>query len=188
MKLSAFFVFTICSLASSGVCADVTPIGQTYAMQARIDVNGSAWLTGPGLVPADPEKIAKPDSLLLVQAADKNAKDTSAISLTGTEWRVLELNGKSANPEVTSTLAFGADGAVNGNGGCNTFRGSVDIAGTTMKFGHLASTMMACEGAKSGQDALFHAALSQTAAYSVRNGELTLVDAKGKAVVLLGKP
>lgn len=36
---------------------------------------------------------------------------------------------------MSSTLIFGADGAVNGNGGCNTFRGDVDIEGTTMKFG-----------------------------------------------------
>jgi META domain len=48
-----------------------------------------------------------------------------------------------------------------------------------MKFGQLASTMMACEGEKSAQEALFHAALSQTALYSVQGGELTLVDAAG---------
>ena len=57
-----------------------------------------------------------------------------------------------------------------------------------MKFGQLASTMMACEDAKSTQEALFHAALSQTASFLVKDGELTLIDASGKAVARLGEP
>lgn len=162
--------------------------GRTYALQARIEVTGSAWFSSPEPVPVDPAKTGEPVSLLLIQAADKGAKNASGISLAGTEWRILELNGKSADPEVTSTLAFGADGAVNGNGGCNTFRGSVDIEGTKMKFGQLASTMMACEGAKSAQEALVHAALSKTASYSVQNGELTLLDAANRIVARLGEP
>jgi putative lipoprotein len=99
-----------------------------------------------------------------------------------------ELDGKSADKNVTSTLIFGADGAMNGNGGCNSFRGGVDIEGMTMKFGQLASTMMACDGAKSAQEALFHPALSQTASYSVQDGELTLVDAGGKIIARLAEP
>ena len=51
-----------------------------------------------------------------------------------------------------------------------------------MKFGQLASTMMACEGEKSAQEALIHAALSQTASYSVQGGALTLVDATGLVI------
>lgn len=162
--------------------------GKAYAIQARIEVGRTAWFASAEPIPVDPARTGEPFSILLVQAGGKDAGEASGVSLAGTEWRVVELDGKSADPKVTSTLAFGADGAVNGNGGCNTFRGDVDIQGTTMKFGQLASTMMACEGAKSAQEARFHAALSQTAAYSVQDGELTLVDATGKAVARLGEP
>lgn len=162
--------------------------GQAYAMRARIKVGGSAWFSSPEPVPVDPARTEEPVSLLLVQATGKSTGDASGVSLAGTEWRILELNGKDADPEVTSTLAFGAGGAVNGNGGCNTFRGDVEIEGSTMKFGQLASTMMACEGAKSTQEALFHAALSQTTSYSVQNGELALLDAVGTIVARLGEP
>lgn len=162
--------------------------GQAYALQARIEVDGSTWFTSPEPVPVDPAETEKPASLLLVQTMDKSADDTSSISLAGTEWRILELNGNRADPEVMSTLAFGADGAVSGNGGCNTFRGEVAIEGTAMKFGRLASTMMACEGAKSTQEALFHAALSQTVSYSVRNGALALLDASDAIVARLREP
>lgn len=162
--------------------------GQAYAMQARIEVGDSLWFSSPEPVPVDPAKTGEPVSLLLAQATSKGTEDGSGISLVGTEWRVLELNGKIADPQVTSTLAFDAGGAVNGNGGCNTFRGDVAIEGMTMKFGQLASTMMACEEAKSTQEALFHAALSRTTSYSVRNGELTLLDAADKIVARLGEP
>ena len=162
--------------------------GEAYAIQARIEVDGSTWFASAEPIPVDPAKTGEPFSILLVQAGGKGAQEASGVSLAGTEWRVLELDGKSADTNVTSTLIFGADGAVSGNGGCNTFRGDVDIEGTTMKFGQLASTMMACEDAKSAQEALFHAALSQTASYSVQDGELTLVDAAGKAVARLGEP
>ena len=115
------------------------------------------------------------------------AQASSSAPLEGSEWRVLELDGEDTDPDVVSSLVFGADGAVNGNGGCNTFRGDVDIEGATIKFGHMASTMMACDDAKSNQEALFHKALSQTVSYAVRDGELTLVDAAGTVVARLGK-
>jgi putative lipoprotein len=162
--------------------------GEAYAVQARIEVGGSAWFASAEPTPVDLARAGEPFSILLVQAGSKNAEEASGVSLAGTEWSVLELERKSADTNVTSTLIFGADGAVSGNGGCNAFRGDVDIEGTTMKFGQLASTMMACEGAKSAKEALFHAALSQTASYSVQDGELTLVDAAGKIVARLGEP
>ena len=66
---------------------------------------------------------------------NKAATDAAGASLVGTTWRVMVLDGKGADPGVTSTLAFDTNGAVNGNGGCNTFRGDVTINGSSMKFG-----------------------------------------------------
>jgi putative lipoprotein len=162
--------------------------GEAYAIQARIEVGGSTWFASAKPTPVDPTKAEEPFSILLVRASGKGEQEGSGVSLAGTEWKVLELDGKIVDKYVTSTLIFDADGAVSGNGGCNSFRGDVDIEGTTMKFGQLASTMMACEGAKSAQEALFHAALSQTASYSVQDGELRLADAAGKVVARLGEP
>ncbi len=161
--------------------------GAAYAIRARIEVDGSTWFASAEPVPVDLASAGEPLSVLLVQAA-KDAQEPSGVSLAGTEWRVLELDGKSADTNVASTLNFGAGGVVSGNGGCNNFRGDVDIEGRTMKFGQLASTMMACGDAKSTQEALFHAALSRTASFLVQDGELTLFDVSGKAVARLGEP
>lgn len=161
---------------------------KSYVLQARIKVDGSTWFANAEPIPVDPTKVGEPFSILLVQARSEDATEASGVSLAGTAWRVLELDGRSADPNVTSTLIFGPDGAVSGNGGCNTFRGDVAVVGATMKFGQMASTMMACEDAKSAQEALFHEALAQTVTHLVRGGKLTLVDASGKAVARLGEP
>ena len=81
--------------------------GQAYALQARIEVGGSAWFTSPEPAPVDPANTGEAISLPLVQATDNGAENASGVSLVGTEWRILELNGNTADPGVTSTLAFG---------------------------------------------------------------------------------
>lgn len=162
--------------------------GKAYAMRAHIEVGGTAWFSTPEPIPVDPGKIGEPVSLFLVQAADKGAGVAATISLAGTEWRVTTLGGKSLDSTVKSTLSFGANGTVNGNGGCNTFRGDVEIEGSAMKFGHLASTMMACIGAASTQEALFHEALSQTVSFSIQDGELRLLDQTGNILARLREP
>lgn len=109
-------------------------------------------------------------------------------ALAGTEWQATELDGKNVDPQVVSTLAFDADGAVHGNGGCNSFRGKAEIKGTALKFGDLASTAMACEDAKSMQETVFYKALVQAASFSLADTELTLLDAAGKTLARFQKP
>lgn len=48
--------------------------GQAYAMQARIEVGGSAWFSSPEPVPVDPAKSGEPVSLLLVRATKKSTE------------------------------------------------------------------------------------------------------------------
>lgn len=162
--------------------------GQAYALKARIEVDGAAWFASKEPLPVNQAKAGEPVSLLLLRVDNKAATDAAGASLVGTTWRVMVLDGKGADPGVTSTLAFDTNGAVNGNGGCNTFRGDVTINGSSMKFGQLASTMMACEEAKSKQEAVFHAALSRTVSYALESGELTLLDAAGSMVARLAAP
>lgn len=108
--------------------------------------------------------------------------------LGGTEWRVVKIDGNDSAPGVTSTLVFNADKSVNGNGGCNTFRGDVAIEGTTMKFGLLASTMMACEEAKSKQEWAFHQALKDVSSFAMDAGQLSLLGKDGKVLVVFRAP
>ena len=103
--------------------------GQTYGPKARIAVDGAAWFASDEPLRVDLATAGEPVSLLLPRVADKAASDAAGTSLVGTAWRVRALDGKGADPAVTSTLAFDTDGAVNGNGGRNTFRGDIIIDG-----------------------------------------------------------
>jgi heat shock protein HslJ len=62
-----------------------------------------------------------------------------------------------------------------GNGSCNRFTGSVEITGTTIKFGPLASTRMACmNNDVSSQEDRYLKALGVAKRYSVENGDLLI--------------
>ena len=84
-------------------------------------------------------------------------------SLAGT-WHVVEVSGAPAVPANAAerpTIRFSLDSArVSGNGGCNTFRGSLDVNGEIIDIKDIASTRRACaDAAMNSQELLFIAAL-----------------------------
>ena len=94
--------------------------------------------------------------------------------LVGTEWILGDLPGQ-VLADVRPTLSFSGDGTVSGNAGCNTFTGTYSADGSTLTFGPLATTRMACEGAKGTLETAFVGALQATTAYEITDaGELKL--------------
>lgn len=65
-------------------------------------------------------------------------------------WKLIELNGKpvaaSQNPKKEAHMILKKEGnTVNGNGSCNSFRGSYEVTdGMKIKFSKVAATLMAC--------------------------------------------
>jgi heat shock protein HslJ len=103
-----------------------------------------------GHKPAEPKKVSSPVT----------------ISLLGSEWILHDLADTPALPNITATLAFPEAGRAAGNGSCNRFTGSVEISGSTIKFGPLASTRMACiDNAVSSQEATYLKALVAATRY-----------------------
>jgi heat shock protein HslJ len=77
-------------------------------------------------------------------------------SLTGTEWLLTDMPGTTV--VLTSKASFSVleNGRAAGNGSCNRFAGSVEINGSKIKFGSVASTRMACgDDALTAQEAQF---------------------------------
>jgi heat shock protein HslJ len=60
------------------------------------------------------------------------------------EWQLVDLAGTPIVPGSKPTLAFPDVGRLAGDGFCNRFTGSVNVAGDILKMGALASTRMAC--------------------------------------------
>lgn len=94
--------------------------------------------------------------------------------LVGTEWILGDLPGQ-VLADVRPTISFSGDGTVTGNAGCNTFNGTYTADGSNLTFGPLASTKIACEGAKGTLETAFLGAVQATTAYEITDaGELKL--------------
>jgi heat shock protein HslJ len=92
-------------------------------------------------------------------------------------------NGKGGVSSVMAgtelTANFGADGALTGNAGCNTYNASYTVDGNKISIGPAATTMMACDQAIMDQEQQYLAALASAAAYQVDGSKLELRTADG---------
>ena len=94
--------------------------------------------------------------------------------LTGVEWQLVDLEGKSVRDHVPSTLAFPQPGRAAGSTGCNRFSGSVTIKGTDIKFGVLATTRRACVPGVGDQEKRYMKALSSAERFTFSDNQLLI--------------
>jgi heat shock protein HslJ len=123
--------------------------------------------TIPAAAPTNPPEQPKEQPV--------SSKDT----LAGTSWLLTTLNGQPALKDTIVTLNF-MDGKAAGSDGCNSYTGSYTADGASIKFGQMASTMMACPDPIMKQAAAYQQALGQAATYKADAAQLTLYDANGK--------
>ena len=133
------------------------------------------------------------DQLTLFNAAGGAAavfQAAPAQSLAGTNWSAVNINVGTAitgpMAGTTITAAFGEDGQVTGNAGCNNYFASYTVDGQNLTIGQAGSTMMACEPVEvMEQEAAFLASLGNAATWSIdANGQLTILDAAGSIVAI----
>ncbi|WP_126971317.1 META domain-containing protein [Gynurincola endophyticus] len=67
---------------------------------------------------------------------------------------------------------------VNGQSGCNNYFGSYTVKGSTITFGKLGSTMMACNEESMAMERKFHDALEKANKFMVENNVLKLYQDK----------
>ncbi len=100
--------------------------------------------------------------------------------LPGTSWELVEIDGAAPAADPPPTLTFEDDGTVSGSGGCNTFSGGVTIDGTSLSFGPLASTQMACPDPVGQEEQAFLLAMDEVTEYTI--------DDEGRLVLEGGTP
>jgi len=112
---------------------------------------------------------------------------TSTVSLDGTSWVLLSLNGQPALPDTQVTINF-ANSKINGTDGCNRYNTSYTEKGNKITVDkNITSTMMACPDAIMQQASAYTSALTQAATYKIDGGQLTLLDASGKTLATFTK-
>jgi len=113
---------------------------------------------------------------------------TASVSLAGT-WKLIShgssTNPTPAEPNVEASLIFGSDGKLNGNMGCNGFGGDYKVDGSSITFGTIASTLMACADPVMRQESAAFNVLANTAAFKLEGNQLTITSFDGNSVMVL---
>jgi len=65
-------------------------------------------------------------------------------SLVGTEWLLTDLPGTTVIAISKASFSVFENGRASGNASCNRFTAAIEISGSTIKFGSVASTRMVC--------------------------------------------
>ena len=127
-------------------------------------------------------KLVSTICIFLVLAACSTASSPPDEPLQERYWRALEIDGKPiARPPGANEphVVLGQQQRAHGSDGCNRFNGSWQTD-KGLRFGQLASTMMACPPPIDAQARSFTQALSATADYRIRGKQMELLDADGK--------
>ena len=161
---------------------DIKP-GHTYALQARITVDGQLWFITTTRHQVFSGGADNTDIMMERVAADK-----SDAAPTG-RWLAEDIRGGGVIDNLQTVLDLAADGNVTGSGGCNTMVGKAKIEAEKITFGQVASTMMACPPAAMDQEGKFFAALSDVRSWSIdaAKDKLLLLDEAGKTIVVLAR-
>ncbi|MCC7256863.1 MAG: META domain-containing protein [Gammaproteobacteria bacterium] len=168
--------------------ADYQALEAAY-LEARLQPGQPLLVNLQGLITGRPsmEENRPPQATLVVERfigvwPRETCGNTLAESpLRGTYWKLVRLGDA---PVVASMkqreahLVLATDEArVSGSGGCNRLIGGFEIDGEKLRFGRMASTMMACpEGM---EERKFLDTLAQVERFRIRGSHLELLDATG---------
>lgn len=110
---------------------------------------------------------------------DASADGTAggALDLTGS-WRLDEGDGPGGEVEIIPTarvtMEVDAESGVTGSASCNRYSGTVVVDGSSVRFGPIATTRMACAPRPGAAEAAYLAALDDVDAGARTGDELTL--------------
>lgn len=91
---------------------------------------------------------------------------------------------RSLDAGTSITAELKADGSISGSAGCNSYRGTYSVSGSTLKISGVASTRMHCATPNGvmAQEQSFLSGLEQVAAYKLTGRGLTLLTSTGTIV------
>jgi putative lipoprotein len=153
--------------------------GRRYAVRATVTHQGRLLFTSDRAHPVLDGRDAPLEMLLVSARAEADRP------LRGTHWKLVRL-GESPVEELEEPraphLVLSADELqVSGSGGCNRVSGGFELDGDELRFGQLASTMMACESGME-QEQRFLRSLERVERYRIAGTHLELLDAEGAVV------
>lgn len=120
---------------------------------------------------------------VVAQPLARAAGDAS--DLTGTDWVLNRLSGSALGDEHAITIRFEAHGELSGDDGCNRYRGSYRVDGSSIRISdNIAATRRACGAEVERRAARYAATLVRAASFASGERRLTLRDASGNDIAV----
>lgn len=135
-------------------------------------------------------ELTDKDGKVLMSLEKREAPAVSVNDING-EWKISKVEGAAVEvADKTPFLSFNvAENAIHGNGGCNIINGSFSQEEgnpSSLKFGHMITTMMAGPGMETERKVF--GAINKVASFVLNeDGTLSLMDAENNEVLLLVK-
>lgn len=123
-------------------------------------------------------------SILVLSACNifKKSKNTSE-TLANTKWELMYINQYEAEQTNNPiTINFEENSTYNGNGGCNGYSGEYSVNKHQLTLSPVMSTKIACAVGMKTEQHLFKL-LNRVNQYKITEGQLTLMDDQGEALV-----
>ena len=122
--------------------------------------------------------------LAITGFANATEMNMTEFELTDTEWCVEDIDGKGVIDMSHTTLQFLEQGGVAGDTGCNRYRGSAEVSGTSISFGPMAGTRKACAPSLMDQEMKFYQAIAKVVSWEIADtGLLHLKEANGNTLI-----
>lgn len=150
-----------------------------YAIRATITAAGRLAFTTPDVVKVVTRDHPNMVDLVLTRAQEPADKPGEPLPprLAGL-WVLEDIGGTGVIDNARATLEFRDSSRVAGRGSCNQFSGPVTVSDSTISFGPLASTRMACAEGVMNQEDRYFKALGDAERYAIEGPSL-LIYAKG---------
>jgi putative lipoprotein len=146
----------------------------TYVVHAAIRDGEKTLFTTNTIYPVITKGNPKEIDIVLTKVGDVDEAQESA-SLVGTSWKLVDLQGTRVLGQVGATLTFPEPEMASGKASCNQFFGTVHVIGSSMKFGPIGTTKMACVDSIMTQETKYLAALHKVEKFTIQEPEHILV-------------
>jgi heat shock protein HslJ len=118
-------------------------------------------------------------ALVMLQGRDmvRQTMPGGGASMTAIEWRPTLLGSDEIAADSGMFVLFAVDGSIKGNGGCNSFFGSLQKTDDGLSVGELGASRMACPAEIMDREMAFMKALQGTTQFAMGEGSLQLLGA-----------
>lgn len=158
----------------------VIQTNMSYALQARITVDGKLWFITDERYQVDPLS-QEPQTVLVRKAAQQ--EEPVAATIYDTDWAVEFIDGVEALPERRATFRIEQSGRIGGKGPCNSYFASAKIDGSALSIGQAGATQMACAPELMAAEQALFTAFDKAAAYRLEEGRLVIADKDGRDIL-----